>query len=154
MACTLCDKLQPLALHSDEVVWEFPCSVAFLGPWQYYTGYCIVVAREHVDELFKLDNAALHAYFGEMMVVARAIAACFEPRKINYEMLGNQVAHPHWHVFPRRADDPDSLTAVWLAIDRAERDPEERVRLQTGLLPRAEIAHRLKRQIHVQLGDA
>ena len=154
MNCSLCDKVQSLVISADEVVWEFPCSVALLGPWQYYTGYCIVVARRHVDELFELDDAELHATFGEMVVVARAIAACFEPRKINYEMLGNQVAHPHWHVFPRRADDPETLKAVWLAIDRAERDPEDKLRLQTGPVPRAEIVLRLKQQIHLQLGDA
>jgi diadenosine tetraphosphate (Ap4A) HIT family hydrolase len=154
MNCSLCEKVQSRVISADEVVWEFPRSVALLGPWQYYTGYCIVVARRHVDELFDLDNAELHVTFGEMIVVARAIAACFKPRKINYEMLGNHVAHPHWHIFPRRADDPESLKAVWLAIDRAERDPTERVRLRAGLVPRAEIVHRLQRQIHLQLGDA
>jgi diadenosine tetraphosphate (Ap4A) HIT family hydrolase len=153
MNCSLCDKLHSLPISADEVVWEFPCSVVLLGPWQYYTGYCIVVARQHAGELFQLDDAQLHGYLGEMLVVARAIQACFHPRKLNYEMLGNQVPHPHWHLFPRRADDPDSLKPVWLAIDRAEREPAERERLQTGLLPRAEILQRLKRQIDQRLRD-
>jgi diadenosine tetraphosphate (Ap4A) HIT family hydrolase len=153
MNCALCDKLQSLPISADEVVWEFPCSVVLLGPWQYYTGYCIVVARQHADELFQLDDAERRGYLDEMLIVARAIHACFQPRKLNYEMLGNQVPHPHWHLFPRRADDPESLKAVWLAIDRAEGEPTERVRLQTGLLPRVQIVQRLKQQIDHQLRD-
>jgi diadenosine tetraphosphate (Ap4A) HIT family hydrolase len=33
--------------------------------------------------------------------------------RINYECLGNQVAHVHWHVIPRHASDPDPRNAVW-----------------------------------------
>ena len=53
-----------------------------------------------------------------MCLLAQAIDLCFQPRKMNYEALGNQVAHLHWHLFPRRHDDPETLKAVWLAIER------------------------------------
>src|SRR4051794_39922422 len=86
MTCPLCKKLQALPMPSEEVVWEFPCSIVLLGPWQYYTGYCVVVARQHADELIEYDDAKLHGFFGEMIVVARAISTCFKPRKINYEL--------------------------------------------------------------------
>ena len=33
------------------------------------------------------------------------------PHKLNYELLGNQVPHLHWHLFPRSPDDPDRLSA-------------------------------------------
>jgi diadenosine tetraphosphate (Ap4A) HIT family hydrolase len=46
--CLFCQKLSHLQeLPDDEVVWQFPHSVAILGPWQYYHGYCILVARVH-----------------------------------------------------------------------------------------------------------
>ncbi|MEI7686422.1 MAG: HIT domain-containing protein, partial [Planctomycetota bacterium] len=64
--------------------------------------------------------------------------------KLNVESLGNQVPHLHWHLFPRRADDPDRLKAVWLALDRADRDLAERTRLEEGSIPRAEIVARLR----------
>jgi diadenosine tetraphosphate (Ap4A) HIT family hydrolase len=48
------------------------------------------------------------------------------------------MPHLHWHIFPRRADDPDSLKPVWLALERAERDEQVRLRLQTGPISRAE----------------
>lgn len=151
-ACVFCDKLSRLDdLPAEEVVWRFPHSVALLGPWQYYAGYCVLVARRHVTELYEFPDAERHAYLDELTLLARAIAAAFEPRKLNYELLGNQVPHLHGHLFPRRADDPDALKAVWLALDLAERDPAERERLQTAPLPRAVIAQRLRDQLrHLQ----
>ena len=56
-ACPLCDKLNRLTeLPDDELVWQFPHSVALLGPWQYYTGYCILVSRLHHGELHQMSG--------------------------------------------------------------------------------------------------
>ncbi len=144
-ACPFCHKLQHLEdLPRDELVWEFPHSVVLLGPWQYYTGYCVVVSRLHASELSQLSHAESLGYFGEMCLVARAIEAAFQPRKLNYELLGNQVAHLHWHLFPRRADDPDVLRPVWFALDQAERDESVKQRLLTGPWTRDEICAKLR----------
>ena len=56
----------------------------------------------------------------------------FSPHKLNYELLGNQVPHLHWHLFARSADDPNRLAPVWLALDAAEREEKMRRHLQTG----------------------
>jgi diadenosine tetraphosphate (Ap4A) HIT family hydrolase len=137
-ACHFCEKLARLkSLPADEVVWQFRHSVALLGTWQYYLGYCILVSRRHATELNQLLRDERHAYLDEMCMLADAIAACFKPDKLNYELLGNQVPHLHWHLFPRSRRDPDALKPVWLALDRAERDEAERRRLQTGPLDRA-----------------
>src|SRR5947208_6294623 len=105
-ACPFCDKLQRLGeLPADELVWRFPHSVALLGSWQFYHGYCILVARRHATELSQLDATERLAYFEEMCRLAQAIEECFRPHKLNYELLGNQVPHLHWHLFPRYADD-------------------------------------------------
>ena len=149
VACPLCDKLRELP--ADDVVWQFPHSVALLGPWQYYTGYCILVARSHNTELHHMPTAERSAFLEEMVVLGQAIEATFHPRKLNCESLGNQVPHLHWHLFPRRADDPEMLKAVWLALDRADRDDGEKQRLQTSPMTRAEIAARLRgnlQQLH------
>src|SRR5947209_16508932 len=92
--CPFCHKLATLAeLPDEEIVWQFPHSVAFLGPWQYYHGYCILVARRHATELFHLDDAERRAYLDELNLLARAIADGLGPHKLNYELLGNQVPH-------------------------------------------------------------
>lgn len=147
-ACPLCEKLARLdALPEEEVVWRFPHSIALLGPWQYHTGYCVLVARRHAAELHHLPDPERRAFLDELTLLGRAQEACFRPRKLNCESLGNQVPHLHWHVFPRRSDDPDTLQPAWLALDRAERDPAERTRLQTGTLPCPEITRRLRDEL-------
>ena len=146
--CPFCTKLANLdSLSHEELVWQFPHSIALLGPWQYYLGYCILVARSHATELNELPEKERIAYFNEMCLLAKAIEAAFHPPKLNYELLGNQVPHLHWHLFPRYDHDPDALKPVWLTLDRAERDETERRRLQTGSLERAEIAQRLRNKL-------
>jgi diadenosine tetraphosphate (Ap4A) HIT family hydrolase len=142
--CPLCDKLTHLPeLPADDVVWQFPYSVALLGPWQYHTGYCILVSRSHATELHQLPANRRSAFLEEMVALSRAIEITFKPRKMNCELLGNQVPHLHWHLFPRRHDDPETRKAVWLAFDRAERDEGEKQRLQAASIARSEIGARL-----------
>lgn len=143
MGCPLCDKLA--GLPREDVVAEFPHSVALLGPWQYYAGYCVLVSRVHVAELHHLPEDARRGFVDEACRLCAAIEAEFRPLKLNVESLGNVVPHLHWHVFPRQMDDPERLKAVWLAIDRAERDVGERVRLEAG--PRANIVERIRARV-------
>lgn len=143
--CPYCQKLANLdQLPGDDVVWQLPHAVVLLGPWQYYTGYCVVVARKHATELSQLSADERRGYLDEMCQVAQAIEKAFAPHKLNYELLGNQVPHLHWHLFPRRADDPETLQPVWFALHRAEHDEAEKRRLQNGGLSRKEITAKLR----------
>jgi diadenosine tetraphosphate (Ap4A) HIT family hydrolase len=148
--CPFCEKLAALdRLPAEEVVWRFPHSVALLGPWQYYHGYCVLVSRTHAHELSALPDGERRAYLDEMCWLARAIEVSCRPHKLNYELLGNQVPHLHWHLFPRSPDDPARLSPVWLALDRAERDSDLRRRLEADSRDRpttaAELRHALQR---------
>jgi diadenosine tetraphosphate (Ap4A) HIT family hydrolase len=150
--CLFCDKLAALReLPGDEVVWQFAHSVALLGPWQSYHGYCVLVARRHATELSQLPPQERRAFLDELCLLAAAVEACFRPHKLNYELLGNQAPHLHWHVFPRYASDPELLKPVWLALDRAERDPLLHELLQAGPTGREETAAALRAQIQKML---
>src|SRR6478735_8284763 len=128
MICPLCDKLNQIQqLPADQLVWQFPHSIAILGPWQYYTGYCVLIARTHATELHQLPAAERAAFLDEMVVLSHAIATAFQPRKLNCESLGNQVPHLHWHLFPRRYDDPEALKPVWVGFERAEQNAAEKL---------------------------
>src|SRR5260370_36701739 len=119
--CLLCDKLARLpGLPADDVVWQFAYSVALLGPWQYHTGYCILVSRSHATEMHQLPANQRSAFLEEMVTLTQAIEMAFKPRKMNCELLGNQVPHLHWHLFPPRHDDPEPLKAVWLPLYTVE----------------------------------
>ena len=145
--CPFCRKLaDPGALAAEELVWTFPRSVALLGFWQYYKGYCVLVSRRHATELSQLAEDERRTFLDEMCLLARAIEAAFRPHKLNYELLGNQVPHLHWHLFPRSVADPDRLRPVWLALDEAERDPA-RKRLLQGDADRGPVVAALRRQL-------
>ena len=143
--CPFCRKLAA-PLPPEERVWSFPHSVALLGPWQFYEGYCVLIARRHATELSRLADAERRGYLDEMCVLARAIEDVFHPHKLNYELLGNQVPHLHWHLFPRSSADPDRLRPVWLALDAAETDEALRRRMQGGA-DRGAVASALRRQL-------
>ena len=147
--CPFCQKLSaPDSWPAADVVWGFPHSVAVLGPWQFFTGYCVLVSREHATELNQLGPNR-GAFLEEMATLAQAIEECFHPHKLNYELLGNQVPHLHWHLFPRSADDPDRLRPVWFALEKADADAAEKRRLETGTVPRSEAIARLREWLKV-----
>ena len=100
--------------------------------------------RSHATELSGLPDEERRASFEEMCLLARAIEVSFRPLKLNYELLGNQVPHLHWHLFPRSAADPERLQPVWLALERAKSDPAEKARLETGTVPIGEVRSRLR----------
>lgn len=146
--CPFCWKLETVnEFGAAEVVWQFPHSVALLGAWQFYQGYCILVSRRHAVELSELPTTVRRAYLDEMCILAHAVETCYRPHKLNYELLGNQVRHLHWHLFPRYLDDPAHLHAVWLDIDRAQHDETWRRRMETGREERAATAANLRRML-------
>lgn len=143
--CHFCERLAGLdRLAVAEVVWRFPRSVALLGTWQFYHGYCVLVSRTHARELFALPDDERRGYLDEMCLLARAIDAAFRPHKLNYELLGNQVPHLHWHLFPRSLTDPDHKRPVWFALAEADTDTGEKRRLETGSLSRDETVALLR----------
>jgi diadenosine tetraphosphate (Ap4A) HIT family hydrolase len=149
-ACPFCDKLARLGeMPADELVWQTPTTVVLLGPWQFYHGYCILVARRHATELHHLPADERHAILDDLCHLTAAIESEFRPRKLNCELLGNQVPHLHWHVFPRYETDPNNLQAVWIDIAQADSAHAERQRLLTGPTSREETAERIRRRLAV-----
>jgi diadenosine tetraphosphate (Ap4A) HIT family hydrolase len=147
-SCPFCRKLAGTdSWPTEDIVWPFPHSIAVLGTWQFYHGYCVLISRRHASELSQLDDAERSCYLDEMCTLARAIEQAFKPRKVNYELLGNQVPHLHWHLLPRYQEDVEHLKPVWIALERAEHDPDERDRLQSGPLPRGETIGLIRKQL-------
>jgi diadenosine tetraphosphate (Ap4A) HIT family hydrolase len=99
--------------HVLRKVQDLPASIALLAPDQYYRGYTLVVSKTHAAELYELPEEESTQYFSDMLRVARAIASAFQPRKMNYEVLGNTVAHLHWHLFPRYDSDSNPKRPTW-----------------------------------------
>ena len=137
ISCPFCMQINSNPQSVPDLVWEFPNSVAILGRWQFYQGYCVLISREHAHEPIDLPDSSRDGLMSEVWWLSKAIAQAFKPRKLNYELLGNQVEHPHWHIFPRQISDADHMKPVWVRIDREENVPALRSSLEGSVSARA-----------------
>ncbi|HEY4548795.1 MAG TPA: HIT family protein [Bacillus sp. (in: firmicutes)] len=82
-------------------IGKLSVSTVFLFKEQTYKGRCNVVYKDHVKELFQLDEDELNAYMKDVKKVAEAIEKAFQPNKINYGAYGDTLHHLHMHLVPK-----------------------------------------------------
>jgi diadenosine tetraphosphate (Ap4A) HIT family hydrolase len=99
---------------------------------QFFPGWTVLVLKRHATELFDLTRDERSRLIEEVSEAALALTMAFEPVKINYELLGNQLPHIHWHVIPRLADDPAPRDAVWTVRHEPKRLPTDELRNLTS----------------------
>jgi diadenosine tetraphosphate (Ap4A) HIT family hydrolase len=135
--CRKCDGDWPDERYR---IAELPTSVAYLHEDQYFVGWSVLVLKRHATELWELPPGERAQLMEDVTALARALADELAPVKMNYELLGNQVAHIHWHLIPRLAGDPVSRMPVWVhdhprrvptAAERVDRIARLRQRLTT-----------------------
>ena len=122
--CKICEKSWP---PSDYYIGDLGLTHAYLFDDQFFAGWTVLILKDHQTELFELTQEARCTLIEEISQVGEALTKIFDVRKINSELLGNQVPHIHWHVIPRLKSDPDPLKPAWCV-------PHEPVRLPAGLL--------------------
>lgn len=121
--CPMCDKLEA---ESELFIADLGTSRVYLNADQFFPGWVFVVLRRHAAELYELSAAERAVLIEDVSRVAEALARVYRPVKMNYELLGNQVPHIHWHLIPRLAGDPDPRWPVWrVAHDPAPLAPSE-----------------------------
>lgn len=94
---------------------------------QAHPGYTVVILREHLTDLGQLDAGQLSEFWRDVQRAGRAVGTAFDPRKINYLVMGHRAPHLHCHVFPQHLGD----------------DPLQNVNISDGpgYLPDAEMTH-------------
>src|SRR5207245_8897529 len=133
--CSACTGQWP---QPGQRIADLDQSIAYLHDDQFFPGWTVLVLKRHATELFALTPAERAALMEEVSNVAEALAGVFNAHKMNYELLGNQIAHIHWHLIPRLADDPRRAEPVWrhdhrpLALPAAERN-ERIARIRAAL---------------------
>ena len=80
---------------------QLEVSTVFLFKEQTYKGRCNVVYKDHVKELFHLEDQELTSFMKDVKKVAEAIDKAFGPNKINYGAYGDTLHHLHMHVVPK-----------------------------------------------------
>jgi len=110
LSCKACAKTWPRA---DHFIADLGLAKAYLHDDQFFAGWTVVVLQRHATELFHLTPTERIQLMEEVNRVAEAVAQAYGARKINYELLGNQLPHIHWHIIPRLTTDPAPLEPVW-----------------------------------------
>jgi diadenosine tetraphosphate (Ap4A) HIT family hydrolase len=82
-------------------IGKLDVSTVFLFKEQTYAGRCNVVYKDHVKELFDLDQDELAAFMNDVKKVATAVDKAFHPDKVNYGAYGDTLHHLHMHVVPK-----------------------------------------------------
>ena len=80
---------------------QLEVSTVFLFKEQTYKGRCNIVYKDHVKELFHLEDQELTSFMKDVKKVAEAVDKAFGPNKINYGAYGDTLHHLHMHVVPK-----------------------------------------------------
>ena len=126
--CVMCTRV---AGEGPLFIADLPTSRVYFNEDQFFPGWVFVVLKRHAVELYELTASERAAQVEDVTRVARALASVYQPVKMNYELLGNQVPHIHWHLVPRLAGDPEPRGPVW------------RVTHEPTVLPPNEVARRI-----------
>lgn len=108
--CNACLGIWP---RHDHFIADLGSSKIYLHDDQFFPGWTVVVFQRHVTELFQLAPTERFQLMEEVNRVAKVLSEIFQAKKMNYELLGNQLPHIHWHVIPRLIGDPAPLEPVW-----------------------------------------
>ncbi len=120
-ACLICERITLIKeSRNPYFVIELQTAYVVIGDHQLFKGYTLVLFKEHIAELHTLPSQTKRIFLEEMSMVGEAVFNCFQPKKMNYELLGNSEHHLHWHLFPRHEHDPRPQGPVW-CIDKAIR---------------------------------
>ena len=131
MPCPACERIERGRAGRDpDFVAALPESSVFLADEQTYRGYCLVFMAEHAEQLDEVPIEKQVRLWEDVASLAAALRVELAPARINFASLGNFLAHVHWHVIPRYADDPEPLHPIWvrplaerrLALPASERD--------------------------------
>jgi diadenosine tetraphosphate (Ap4A) HIT family hydrolase len=117
-ACPACTGQWPAP---EQRIADRGSMIAYLHDDQFFEGWTVLVLKRHAKELWQLEAAERARLIEEVTRVAQAVGAAFGAVKMNYELLGNAIAHIHWHLVPRRAGDPSPRQPVWTVAHEPRR---------------------------------
>ena len=104
--CLICERIELIKQGKNpHFVKELETGYVVIGDGQYFKGYTLFLAKEHVTELHQMEYETKIKFLEEMSIVQEAVSKAFQAEKMNIELLGNGDAHLHWHMFPRRRGD-------------------------------------------------
>ncbi|MFV8326823.1 HIT family protein [Flavobacterium sp. ZS1P14] len=101
--CLYCQDNETLH-HLMIKICDLEVSQLFLFKEQSYLGRCNVVYKDHGIEFYELSDEQRNAFMHDVATIAKAIAAAFNPTKINYGAYSDTLSHLHMHIVPKYKD--------------------------------------------------
>lgn len=101
--CQFCDPLNQWP--AELIIGSLKSSIIVLSQDQFFYGWCLVITKEHVVDLFDLSSKARSELEADVYKVSKAIQELFSPDIMNYAVFGNVISHLHWNVMPRYKND-------------------------------------------------
>jgi histidine triad (HIT) family protein len=97
------------------VVHEDALTLVFMDIGEVNPGHVLVTVKQHVENIFDLDDRLAAAVFRTAARVARALEKAYAPEGVtlyqaNGAAAGQTVYHFHLHLVPRYAQDGMRLT--------------------------------------------
>lgn len=119
--CEICRKIGEAreGRHAG-LIAELDTGYAMLGDSQFFEGYSLLLCKTPATELHELPKAVRLRYLEEMAQLAEAVALTTGCDELNYECLGNQVHHLHFHVFPRRRTGRRTRRLPWGQVPQGD----------------------------------
>ena len=91
------------------IAYQDEATFAFMDLGQFHPGHSLVVPRQHIVNIFALNDTTGAALMAAVTRVARAVHKAFGPDGINiWQSNGapwQEVDHVHFHILPRWRDD-------------------------------------------------
>lgn len=102
------------------IIAETDAALAFMDINQATDGHVLIIPKQHVRDIYELDDATADAVFRLTVVVAKAVKSSLHPDGLNLlqanEPAGQQeVFHFHNHVIARYHGDRDRIRFGWKA---------------------------------------
>jgi len=89
------------------LIGRLPSGFLVLHEFQYWRGYCLLLADPLTTRLNDLQGAARAQFLGDMATVGDALLEATGAARINYSIYGNLDPFVHAHIVPRYADEPE-----------------------------------------------
>lgn len=109
--CVFCEIVA--GARAAHIVGETSRVVAFMDQFRQPRdpGHVLVIPREHIENIYGVDDALGGELFAVQSRIARAIRSAFEPDGLstwssNGPGANQEVPHFHLHVYPRRLGVP------------------------------------------------
>ena len=104
--CLVCNQTPETRPPTERSIADLSVSRLVADSNTCLKGYCCLVLKPHVIEIYDLSDEDSSAFMRDVKVASLALKTVTGTVKINYEIHGNTIPHMHMHLYPRQTGDP------------------------------------------------